>query len=282
MSPKPVEQRPHFQDLQQQLADYIRNPEQVSYAPVGEKPIEVRRLNTYQELFFNNIEGFFSQIFPVCAEIIGQERWLEIIREYMLKHRSRTPLFHELGEEFLAFFEAEFTPIASDPKFLLELAHYEWVELALSVSTEIGFDSVDIKQVDLNKPDLNALDSNNVGLNSVDLEAAYEISPVAWPLAYEWPVHQLSKAFQPTEKPPQATTLLVYRHEHANGDEVIDFMTLTPLLYQWLMILEKSASAQSAFDVVTQPYDLTAEQRQSFALQALRELVDLNILRAVI
>lgn len=267
MSSKPVEKRPHFQELQQQFADSIRNPEQMVYAPAGEEPIEKRRLTTYQQLFFNNMEGFFSQIFPVCADILGQERWLQIIREYMLKHRSRTPLFHELGEEFLAFFEAEFTPRTSDPDFLLELAHYEWVELALSVSTEIGFDSVERKQADLNK---------------VDLEAAYELSPVAWPLAYEWPVHQLSKVFQPTEKPTQTTTLLVYRHEHANGDEVIDFMALTPLLYQFLMILETSDSANSAFETVTESYNLTTEHRQSSALQALQELVDLNILRAVI
>ncbi len=267
MSSKSVGQRPHFQALQQQFADSIRNPEQVAYAPAGEEPIEQRRLRTYQQLFFNNIEGFFSQIFPVCADILGQERWLQIIREYMVKHRSRTPLFHELGEEFLDFLEAEFTPQRSDPDFLLELAHYEWIELALSVSTEIGFETVDLQQADLNK---------------VDLEKAYELSPVAWPLAYEWPVHQLSKAFQPTAKPTQTTTLLVYRHEQTNGDEVIDFLSLTPLLYQFLMILETSDSAQSAFATVTDSYSLSTEKRQSFALQALQELVDLNIVRAVI
>ena len=76
MSSKAIKKRPYFQELQQQLADYIRNPEQVTYAPVDEKPIEARRLTTYQQLFFNNIEGFFTQIFPVCADILGQERWL--------------------------------------------------------------------------------------------------------------------------------------------------------------------------------------------------------------
>jgi hypothetical protein len=267
MSSNPVEQPPHFQDLQQQFADSIRNPEQVAYAPAGEEPIEQRRLRIYQQLFFNNIEGFFSQIFPVCADILGQERWLQIIREYMVKHRSRTPLFHELGEEFLDFLEAEFTPQKSDPDFLLELAHYEWIELALSISTEIGFEIVDLQQADLNK---------------VDLEKAYELSPVAWPLAYEWPVHQLSKAFRPTAKPTQTTTLLAYRHEQTNGDEVIDFMSLTPLLYQFLMVLETSDSAQSAFATVTDSYNFTTEQRHSFALPVLQELVDLNILRAVI
>lgn len=271
MQNKSTENRPHFQYLQLQFAQHIRNPDKVAYAPEGEVAIEPRRLAIYEQLFFNNIEGFFSQVFPVCADILGERRWHQIIREYMVKHRARTPLFHALGEEFLAFFESEFEPIASDPDFLLELAHYEWVELALSVSTEIGFDAVESEQAD----------SNKTSLNKVDLTAAYKISPVAWPLAYEWPVHQLSKAFQPTEKPTQATTLLVYRHEHANGDELIEFMTLTPPLYQCLLMLETSDSAQSAFDTATESYDLTREQRQSFALPILQELVDLNILRAV-
>ena len=265
MVSKSVEKRPHFQVLQQQFADCIRDPE-ITYAPVGEQPIEIRRLNVYQQLFFNNIEGFFSQIFPVCAEILGQERWLQIIREYMLKHRSRTPLFHELGEEFLAFVESEFTPLESDPEFLLELAHYEWVELALSVSTEIDFDKEPSQQISQ--------------LVEADLDLSYKLSPVAWPLAYEWPVHRLSKAFQPSDKPEQVTTLLVYRSEK-NNKEVTDFMILTNLLYQWLIMIETSASAKEAFDIVAQPYGFPPDQFIDFALQTLQSLVDLGLIKAV-
>ncbi len=263
------EQRPYFQRLQLQFAEHIRNPEKVAYAPDGEVPIEPRRLEVYEQLFFNNIEGFFSQVFPVCAAILGSERWHQIIREYMVKHRSRTPLFHALGEEMIAFFETEFEAIESDPDFLLELAHYEWVELALSISTNVGFNL-----------DMDVSDSTD-GLVESDLDLSYKLSPVAWPLAYEWPVHQLSKAFQPSKKPEQVTTLLVYRCEKNNGDEVIDFMTLTPLLYQWLMILETSSSAREAFETVAQPYDFPPDQLTGFALQTLQDLVDLRVLRVV-
>ncbi|VAW49801.1 FIG005107: hypothetical protein, partial [hydrothermal vent metagenome] len=131
---------PYFQRLQQQFAAHIRDPQNTAYAPEGELPIESRRLIAYQELFFNNIKSFFSQIFPVCAEILGEERWLDILREYLVKHDAHTPLFHELGQEFLLFLDSEFVPKENDPAFLLELAHYEWVELALSVSTEVHFE----------------------------------------------------------------------------------------------------------------------------------------------
>jgi len=125
---------PYFQQLQVQFLAHIRNPEEVPYQPDNERPIEPRRLKAYDELFFNNLQDFFSQLFPVCKQILGDSRWNEVVREYLVKHNAKTPLFHQLGEEFLLFLESEFSQLESDPKFLLELAHYEWVELALSVS----------------------------------------------------------------------------------------------------------------------------------------------------
>jgi len=257
----------YFQQLQTQFSAHIRNPEKVAYAPSQEKPVEARRLQAYQELFFNNLEGFFTQIFPVCVEILGRTRWLQIIREYMVKHNSHTPLFHELGEEFLLFLESEFSPLESDPPFLLELAHYEWVELALSTSTEVGFDSI-----------YKADDTGEASVLEADLDQSYKLSPVAWPLAYQWPVHQLSKTFQPSEKSEAVTTLLVYRHENEALEEVVDFMTLTPLLYQWLMILEECPTARVAFEKVAESYPLTPEQLVDSAQAVLNDLVALNIL----
>ncbi|MCF6254425.1 MAG: putative DNA-binding domain-containing protein [Thiomicrorhabdus sp.] len=269
MSADSTARLPYFQQLQQQFAAHIRDPENTPYAPKGELPIEVRRLVAYQELFFNNIESFFSQIFPVCADILGEERWLTILREYMVKHNAQTPLFHELGQEFLLFLEAEFEPKESDPAFLLELAHYEWVELALSVSTDVGFEG-----------------GEKTSKAELSWDKSYQLSPVAWPLAYEWPVHRLSEVYQPKTKPAETTTLLVYRHlEQDDTDsmpqEKIDFIELSPLLYQSLMALGSASSAQEAFETVAEPYNIPADQLQPFAEQTLHELVSLNILRPV-
>ena len=268
----------YFQQLQSQFAGHIRDPENTVYAPEGQQPIEPRRLLAYQELFFNNIDSFFSKMCPICVEVLGRERWLQILREYMIKHQSQTPLFHELGEEFLTFLQAEFEPLESDPPFLLELAHYEWVELALSVSTDEGFEeSSEVQSSDV--------ETSHV----IDLDLQYQLSPVAWPLAYEWPVHQISKDFQPTHKPEDVTTLLVYRHLDSNHSsaaqgplseqslEVIDFMTITPLLYQWLNVLETAGSAREAFAQVADPYQLTPELLED----VLQDLLDLNILKPV-
>ena len=170
-------------------------------------------------------------------------------------------MFHHLAEEFLAFIESEFEHLKTDPAFLLELAHYEWVELALAVSEEVDFSPQQLE------------------LESIDLDKVYELSPLAWPLAYEWPVHQLSEDYQPTEKPLQVTTLLVYRSFDEDNLECIDFMELTPMLYQWLMAMSDLKSASKALEQVTQTIPIDKDQLNAFAKTTLQALLARGIIR---
>lgn len=257
-----LENLPYFQQLQLQFTAHIRNPQKYDYQPETEKPIEARRLKIYEELFFNNLQDFFSQLFPVCNEILGESRWLLLVHEYIAKHKAQTPLFHELGEEFLDFLQTEYSPLESDPDFLLELAHYEWVELALGVSEEQGFEKDNQSEIDLN------------------LE--YQISPLAWLLAYEWPVHQLSKDNQPKLIPNQATTLLVY--SESAEQERIDFIALTPLLYQWLLSFKPGVSAYDSLLAISEPLlageQIKLEEVLGFAHKTLQDLQSLGIVKA--
>ena len=50
--------------------------------------------------------------------------------------RFHEPQFFRIAEEFLKYLDDERGEVADDPVFLRELAHYEWVELALSISQE--------------------------------------------------------------------------------------------------------------------------------------------------
>jgi len=268
-----LENLPYFQQLQTQFAQHIRNPD-IAYAPKGEQPIETRRLTTYQELFYNNIDGFFSNLFPVCKQILGEGRWHELMREYMVKHQARTPLFHELGEEFIIFLNEEYEPLESDPLFLLELAHYEWMELAIAVSPDEGF----------------AFENEAVQTVSIDSDALnviYELSPVAWPLAYQWPVHKLSVDYQPTEPGGEngvtgaITTLMVYRLPN----DSVGFMELTPLLFQWLLAIEEGAetglSAGEGLHALTADLGYDPQELENFALQSLQQLLDLYLIRPI-
>jgi len=195
-----------FRALQRAFAAHLRDPDHVP-PPEG---IEPRRMTVYRELFFNNVRELLAGTFPVCRSILGDDGWSRLVRRFYAGHRAHTPYFLELPREFVDWL-AETTV---DPPFLAELAHYEWVELALSIA-EGGDVAGDID------PDGDLLQGRPV------------VSPLAWTLAYRWPVHRLSPAYQPSEPPPAPTFVVVHRR----GEEVA-FLQVDARTAQLLEVLE--------------------------------------------
>jgi hypothetical protein len=180
--------QPGFIQLQRAFAAHIRDPEHVP----GPEDVEGRRMAIYRELFYNNVEDLMASSFPVLRQVHDGDRWHALIRDYFARHRARTPLFLQMPQELLHYLESERGVHPEDPPFLWELAHYEWVELALMVDTR-------------------ELDPMGVDAGGDLLAGTPVLSPLAWPLAYRYPVHRIGPAFQPTEAPEQPTYLIVYR-----------------------------------------------------------------------
>lgn len=185
--------------LQQAFTAHIRDPEQAP-APDG---VEDRRMKIYRDLFFNNIQSLLAGNFPVLRDLYGEAGWRVLVRDFYATHRCRTPLFPEIAREFLQYLQDERGARPEDPPFLLELAHYEWVELALDLDER----SADDLGAD---PDGDLLEGRPV------------LNPLIRLLSYRYPVHRIRPDFQPAEPPPQATHLLVYR----NRDDEVKFMQL--------------------------------------------------------
>ena len=196
-----------LREQQLELTRHLRDPQRAA-APAG---IEERRLAIYRDLLFSNIASLLGGNFPVIRRTLGETRWLALVRDFYREHRCQTPLFPEIAREFLRYLEA--LP-RLDPPFLGELAHYEWIELALQIS-EARIDDVPHDATG----DL--------------FEGAPVLSPLAWPLAYEWPVHRLGPDFQPDAPPPVPTLLLVRRE----ADGHVRFSELSPLAYRLLQRL---------------------------------------------
>ena len=133
----------------------------------------------------------------------------------MVHHQAQTPYFLEIPREFLAFLENEYELQDDDFPFLAELAHYEWAELALSVSEEANDDQSVDPEGDL-------------------LEGIPVPSKLAWTFAYQYPVHRISPDFLPTEPGDTPTFLAICRK--ANDD--MDFMELNPVTARLLEMIE--------------------------------------------
>lgn len=208
-------ERSTLHQQQHAFAGHIRDPEN-NPAPAG---IEDRRMAIYRDLFFNNVAGFLSSGFPVLKKLYSEEDWERMTRDFFVRHRCQTPLFLEIAQEFLDYLQNERKPQPEDPPFLLELAHYEWVELAVTIDdTEIpheGFDPAG---------DL--------------LEGRPVLSPLAWPLTYAYPVHRIGPDFRP-QAPGEPVHLLVYR----NPDEKVGFMELNPVTARLLQLISEQPDA---------------------------------------
>ena len=188
-----------FKDRQYAFAAHIRDPHNVA-APEG---IEDRRMAIYRKLFFNNLRSLLGTFFPVLRKIHSDEDWRRFIRGFMRHHEAQTPYFLKLPEEFLAYLQNEFEPSEQDFPFLVELAHYEYAELALSVSD----DETDMKDVD---PDGDLM-------QGVPVKSA-----LAWAFAYQYPVHRISPDFLPGDDEAEPVYLALYR----NSNDSVGFLEL--------------------------------------------------------
>lgn len=211
--------------LQRDFAACIRQPEREDLPP----GVAGRRMQVYRELFFNNVEGLLSSNFPVIRTLYGEDDWLALVGTFLRDHRAQTPLFPELGREFLRFVENRAAAGCADPPFLTELAHYEWAELALSLDEQEISDLPHDADGDV-------------------VEGMPVVSPLAWILGYRFPVHRIRPEFRPAEAPAEPTLLLLVR---GRDDEVrfLEINALTAALFERLQA-NSEASGGAVLDAL--------------------------------
>lgn len=170
-----------FRQVQKQLTDWIRQPE--AHAPPGDVPLH--RLHIYRELFFNNIAGFVENSFPEVKRCLPEDVWNRLVQHFFAGHRCQSPYFRDISREFLTYLQH--SPETGLYPWLLELAHFEWAEIAADVA-EGEWPPASPGDVWTETPVL---------------------SPFVWPLVYLWPVHKPGEL--PIVPPPVPTALIVYR-----------------------------------------------------------------------
>ncbi len=241
-----------MRDAQFEMADFLRNPD-TNPAPTG---VEARRLKIYQDLVYNNIESFISNGFPVLRSLYPDTEWHALVHRFIDGHRCHTPYFLEISQEFLRFLTQEYQPTDFDPPFIAELAHYEWVELALDVSE----DSLD-------------------GMARLDnpLLEIPALSPLAWVLSYQFPVHKIGPGFQPTEA-VEPTFLVVYR----NREDDVRFMELNPATARLLELIRDNTGDTGAILLsrLAQELGMSEEAVTGFGGELLAQLNDQSIVVA--
>mgnify|MGYP006076019249 CR=1 FL=1 len=210
----------NFKDIQNVFTQHMRDPDN-NPAPVG---VEDRRMSVYRGLVYNNIQNFIGKSFPVIRKIMGDREWHQMLYDYVNRHKSYTPLFSKMPNEFLQYLEHECEGPPENFPYLLELAHYEWLETALSIDT---------REIDL----------SNIDQKGNLLEGIPVLNPISIALAYVWPVHEISPRNLPKSPPSEKTYIFVYRRQN---DEVgfIVLNLVSAKLVEYLQSNEKNNGHQ--------------------------------------
>jgi hypothetical protein len=246
-----TEVRQTLHQQQQALTSYLRDPEQCP-APAG---MDVARAQVYRDLIFENMRSLLSGTFPVLVSVLGQEKWRACVRRFLREHRCVTPRFGEIAEEFVGYLAAH--PSPDWPSFVAELAHYEWVEMVLLQAEAEPLSSHDEASL---------------------LDSPLRVSPLAWPLAYQWPVHRLAPNYQPSTPPAEPTLLLVRR---TPGFEV-RFSELSLLAWRLLHRIEEypGLAGREQLRALAQEAGVSAFDFMDNAVALLRRMQEEGVVRA--
>lgn len=237
---------PNLARMQRDWSRYFRSPRSVE-RPADTEP---RRIDVYPQLLRSNIGGFIHQCFPICRASMPPERWEALIDQFFAEGKwHHTPFFHEIPKGFVTFLQATDEAPASGPDersalppWFAELAHYEWLELAVETAPDIPL---------------------NFGPQGLALGAALQLAAYAWPVQHIGP--------EDVEVTPATTFVAVFR----NRKHQVRFSTLTPGAAQLLAILQdngcdwQNATEQLAstwgLDVPAMAADIQPLQRQWIA-----------------
>ena len=244
--------------FQRTFAAHLRNPE-VNPPPQG---VDAERAGVYVELLFNNVEDFLSGCFPVIRKILDDGQWNALVRQFYAEHACQSPYFREIPAGFVEWLTgrlpfdslrlrsgttAQGTLFGERFPFLLELAHYEWVEVPLALDdSEIDWSGID--------PDGDLLTGKLV------------LNPVMLLQSYQYPVHRIGPDFLPTE--PEPTHLVLLRDQHGK----IQFVSLNVTTARLVQLLQENLDTRTAiFQLAQEMQHPDPEQLMQFGQQILEQ-----------
>lgn len=176
-----------FKTVQQNFTRAIRDPQKMS---ISDREAQ-RRINIYQALFFNNINQFLCNGFPVLHQTLSEKQWQALARDFFILHPAASPYFCNISKEFIDFLAQNPPVLERLPAWVSELAHYEWLELDLSIRQDDISAKVWTKE---------------------DLPLQFCCSALASLVSYQYEVHRIGPDYQPARGEGQVYYYVVYRN----------------------------------------------------------------------
>ncbi len=213
-----------FQAVQRQFLAHLRNPGQLPL-PTGFAPQGVA---LYTDLLFNKFNDSLTTCFPVTHSILGETDWLRLLKEFIAEHRCLSPYYRQIPDEFIRYLQTGWVNHTGLP-YLLELAHFEWVELILAIT------------------DVDPVVQYESAVNDW-LACRPVFAPVLQLLNYAYPVQCINENYQATTPPEQATHILGFRDK----DDAVQFIELNPATARLVEILQDTDDTYTVGEAIQQ------------------------------
>lgn len=223
-----------FQKTQLAFTEYLRKTE-TSVKTDKQHP---RQQQIYRDLVYKNINQCIADTFPITKNIISDNDWHIMIREFICSHHLQTPYFLEICQEFLVYLMHTRKPLLTDHPFMRELAHFEWIQLAIDIA-------------DINFPE----SQNNVTPTENSL---WKVSPLVVGLTYSYPVHIIDECYLPTKSSAYPTHLLIYRNR--NDDVQIVATDHLSLVIVQLLQAHESINLKQIYQFLSAELDSTQKE----------------------
>lgn len=219
---------PDYRRIQQQFANYIRDPASNS-VPAG---VEQRRMDIYTRLFFNNLASFCAKSFKSFRSFVDDDQWNTLIRGFMREHTCSSPYFKDIPLAFVEYLESS-DQVSSEYPFMTEMCHLDAMRMQLRLAPDAPLcDSLDIRE----------------DATCVQLASTVRL------LSYQWPVHKLTPSSWNGQQPQQPTWLIAFRDRNDQvevlGTNVHTFRMLE-LLEQPLTLRTLKAELSEEFNVAS-------------------------------
>lgn len=202
-----------FQALQRQFLAHLRDPTRQPL-PTG---FAEQRMGLYADLLYNKFSENLELCFPVTCALLGEVAWQGKLKAFIAQHRCLSPYYRQIPNEFMAYLQAE-TGNDNDLPFLLDLAHFEWIEMVLAI-TEAA-----------------PVTAFKSGVVNDWLDICPVFAPVLHTLHYAYPVQRINLDYQPSAPPEQATHILGFR----DADDAVQFMEMNPATTRLIDILHST------------------------------------------
>lgn len=202
-----------FADYQDAFAARIRDPRAAPLPPGA----PARRMRVYEELLYNNLEGFLLACYPITRKILGARAWKQTVRRFFAEHHCHSPLFRDIPRAFLDWMATRHAELFPALPFLPDFMHYEWLELSVSVTPD--------------EPDLTAVE-----LDGDLLADRPALNPSARMAYYRYPVHRIGPRFRPEKSDGETWCYLLHR----DAEHIVRFTVLNSVSARLVELIQNT------------------------------------------